>query len=421
MGTEKELLTQAQVNAALASGERATLKDGGNLFLEVTGVNKGSWKFVGRLHDGTNKHVKLTLGNAPFMTVKQARKARMLAMADLAKGIDPNAGKRALREQSKKKVKTFYDVAQMWFTYWKESVAPKTAQGAQGRLNNHVIPKIGNKAFADIDRSDYAAIVTSLPGETPKSTAYKTASLLCEIEKFAIDTMNHGGNRAEGLTRLLNGQAYRVMHHPAITKMQDLKEALPAIERFFKGGNSNPHIRYAVKLITLTGLRASKMAGLEWSFLDLDDAMLHLPAGYDKNKEPLDLPLAAQTVALFRELEDFRTESKYCFPSRSKDGFITIQGLETAVRKIIDPELIKIHGWRTTFLTFAQEYGWPRKLCDELISHKQGSAVTLAYDRAGYLPQKRALVQWYADFLDAVRMGKKIPVLPKKIRGMFQY
>ena len=122
------------------------------------------------------------------------------------------------------------------------------------------------------------------------------------------------------------------------------------------------------------------------------------------------------------QLAAFRTESPYCFPSGAATaGHGTVQGLERAVKKIISKDLILLHGWRTTFLTFAQEHGWPRKLCDELISHKQGSAVTLAYDRAKYLPQKRALVQWHADFLDAVRTGGEIPVMPEGIVGRFQY
>ena len=420
MAHEKELLTQAQVNAALAAGDRVTLKDGGNLFVEVFGPGRGTWKFIGRLHDGTGKLKKITLGNAAFVTVKQARKARMLAIADLARGIDRNAEQRAAREQ-KARI-TFHDVAQQWFDYWKGGVAPKTAEGARGRLNNHILPKIGTRPFEDLTRSDYAAIVTSLPGDTPKSTAYKAASLISEIEKFAVDMLGHPGNRADGLARLLNGQPHVVDHHPAITTVPELKDALIAIEHFFKGGNSGPHIRSAVKLIPLTCLRASKMAGLEWDFLDLDDAMLHLPAGYDKNRLPLDLPLAGQTVEIFRELAAFRTESPYCFPSgAAKAGHVTVQGLERAIKKIIDKDVIMLHGWRTTFLTFAQEHGWPRKLCDELISHKQGSAVTLAYDRAQYLPQKRALVQWHADFLDAVRMGGEIPAMPEGIVGRFQY
>ena len=123
MGTEKEILTQAQVNAALACGDHVTLKDGGHLYLEVTGVGKGSWKFLGRLHDGTGRLKKITLGKASVMTVKQARKARMLAISDLARGIDRNAEKRAAREQKAKL--TFYDMAQRWFDHWKAGVVPK--------------------------------------------------------------------------------------------------------------------------------------------------------------------------------------------------------------------------------------------------------------------------------------------------------
>lgn len=416
-------LTETAVKNAKGKEKAYKLADHKQLYLYVSVTGGKAWRLDAAIN---GKRATLTLGRYPDMSLKQARQAAADARELIAQGIDPREEKKRIEAEQtaeeQRRAFTFKVVAENWLDYWKNSVTQKTALDAERRLNKYAVPAIGSKPFDEITRADYAAIVTKLPGETPKSTAYKMAFIFSAIEKYAIDMCNHGGNRAEGLTRLLQGQAYKVQRHPAITTLPELKEALTVIELFFMGGASGPHVRYALKLVPLTGLRISKLTELKWEYLDLDAAMLHLPAGYDKNRMPQDLPLARQTAALFRDLKMFSSGSEYVFPSRAaKEGHITENGVLVAAKKIIDPEVCKLHGWRATFLTFTQENGLPRKIADELLSHKQGNAVTLAYDRAAYAEQKRQLVQWYADFLDAVRTGKATPPLPEGLKGLYQY
>ena len=56
-------LTQAQVRAALKAGEPGLLKDGGSLYLRVTGKDAGRWIYRGRM-PGSKSVIDALCGSA---------------------------------------------------------------------------------------------------------------------------------------------------------------------------------------------------------------------------------------------------------------------------------------------------------------------------------------------------------------------
>ena len=59
------------------------------------------------------------------------------------------------------------------------------------------------------------------------------------------------------------------------------------------------------------------------------------------------------------------------------------------------------HGFRAMFSTIANEhseYGF--EVIETQLAHKIGSKVAQAYNRAQYLPQRKKMMQWWADLLD---------------------
>ena len=68
-----------------------------------------------------------------------------------------------------------------------------------------------------------------------------------------------------------------------------------------------------------------------------------------------------------------------------------------------------IHGWRKVWGSLAREYGLPDKIVERGLAHSSGSSVEQAYNRAQYRELMRYSFQWWADLLDALRLGQDIP------------
>ena len=61
------------------------------------------------------------------------------------------------------------------------------------------------------------------------------------------------------------------------------------------------------------------------------------------------------------------------------------------------------HGFRALASTQLNELGWNNKWVDMQLAHKDHNKVRLAYNHAKYLPQRRAMMQSWGDYLDALR------------------
>jgi integrase len=63
------------------------------------------------------------------------------------------------------------------------------------------------------------------------------------------------------------------------------------------------------------------------------------------------------------------------------------------------------HGWRSIASTWAHEAGYPPDVIERQLAHTPDDRVRAAYNRAAYLPERRAMLQAYADWLDRQSMA----------------
>ncbi len=398
--------------------------DGDGLFLLVTEKGSKLWRLKYRI-DGKEKLG--ALGTWPAVSLKEARLKAAEWRIKISAGIDPIQEKKALKmaamAEELHKALTFEKVALEWLETYKQGRAYKSWENARGRLRNHVFPSIGALPFLDIRRSDYAAIVTALPTATPKSTGHKVASILKLIDDYGIDHYDLPGNRAQGLTRNIKSSRENIKHHAAITDEAELAKWLPIIENFIKHGKADPLIRYAFRLLILTGARLGALLKSEWQEIDIARAEWNIPAEHEKDGKPMKVFLSRQAMKTFKALRQYHEiyyaeGCAYCFPAikGKKQPWLSDQSVEHAVKKIVPFEVSDLHGWRSAFGSLCEAHGWPHTIVAQAISHsKPGTASDHAYMRARHEELKRKLMQWYSDALDALRKKKKLP--PVDLQG----
>ena len=75
-------------------------------------------------------------------------------------------------------------------------------------------------------------------------------------------------------------------------------------------------------------------------------------------------------------------------------------------------------GFRATASTLLNEAGWPPDAIEAQLAHAVGGTVRAVYNHAQYLPVRRVMMQWYADYLDALRDGQSVPLVDKSLKSV---
>lgn len=66
------------------------------------------------------------------------------------------------------------------------------------------------------------------------------------------------------------------------------------------------------------------------------------------------------------------------------------------------------HGFRSMASTLLNEMGWNRDAIERQLAHAERDNIRAAYNYAEFLPERRKMMQGWADYLDKLRAGAKV-------------
>jgi hypothetical protein len=69
-------------------------------------------------------------------------------------------------------------------------------------------------------------------------------------------------------------------------------------------------------------------------------------------------------------------------------------------------EEMTVHGFRSIASTILNEQGYNRDWIERQLAHGEGNKVRAAYNYADYLPERRKMMQEWADYLDKLRSDR---------------
>jgi integrase len=58
--------------------------------------------------------------------------------------------------------------------------------------------------------------------------------------------------------------------------------------------------------------------------------------------------------------------------------------------------------------TLLNEQGWNRNAIERQLAHAERNSVRAAYNYAEFMPERKKMMQAWADYLDAIKAGAKI-------------
>jgi len=166
----------------------------------------------------------------------------------------------------------------------------------------------------------------------------------------------------------------------------------------------------ALKLAPLVFVRPGELRRAEWAEFNLDRAEWRIPASKMKMRDEHIVQLSEQAVAILREIQPLTGRGRFVFPGeRSLAQPMSNNTVNAALRRLgFDKNTMTGHGFRAMTSTRLNELGWTPDVIERQFAHAERNKVRAAYNRAQYLAERRKMMQTWADYLDDLRMERKV-------------
>jgi len=352
------------------------------------------------------KRKTLALGVYPDLTLKDAREKHAEARKQIVNGVDPAEFKKITKTiKAERAANSFEAVAREWFTkqatVWAESHSSKIII----RLEQDIFPWLGGRPIAEITAPELLAALRRVESRGVIETTHRLRTICGQVFRYAISTGRAERDPAADLRGAL--QPAKTRHYSTITEPSKIGELLRAID----GYTGTFVVKCAFRLAPLVFVRPGELRQAEWAEIDLDAAVWNIPAEKMKMKEPHLVPLSSQAVTILRELQPLTGSSRYVFPcGRSFARPMSENAVNAALRRMgFEKSEITGHGFRAMARTILDEVLQVRP---DFIEHQLAHAVRdpngRAYNRTAHLPERRRMMQAWADYLDGLKVGCEV-------------
>ena len=113
------------------------------------------------------------------------------------------------------------------------------------------------------------------------------------------------------------------------------------------------------------------------------------------------VPLSSQVMALIEQLRPMTGHTKYLFTHRSDlNKTMSSSTVNMALKKMGYEGQQTAHGFRGLARTFLAEQGVQHEHAEACLARKTGGQVSLAYNHANYLEQRRDIMQMWGDYIE---------------------
>jgi integrase len=391
-----DFLTDSLVRTAKPKARPYKLKDGGGLYLLVTPGDTRQWRL--RYTFGGQESM-IALGTYPATSLKAARQMRSEMRTAIEAVRNPAAEKRALRTSN---ANTFEVVAREWLA--KQPFTPKTYAKARWTFEDLLFPFIGTRPVAALTAPELLEVFRRLERRGKIETAHRSKQRVGQVIRYGIAT----GRAERDPTADLRGALapVKVQNRAALTNPRDIAQLLRAID----GYRGHYSVEAAFRLAPLVFVRPGELRGAEWTEIDLDAAEWRIAAHRTKMRRQHIVPLANQAVTMLRDLHPLSGRGRYVFPSpRTFTRPLSDNAITSALRRIgYTGEQMSWHGFRAMASTMLNEKGLPPDVIELQLAHEERNEVRAAYNRAQRLEERRKMMQFWADYLDELRLGTNV-------------
>lgn len=244
-----------------------------------------------------------------------------------------------------------------------------------------------------------------------RETAHRCKMIVQEVLTYAAQRGYSRVNVAPAGAFRRALKPIKVESHAAITDPARFGRLLRTIDIYQEmiGSRNHPSVCTALRLAPLVFVRPGELRNAEWSEVNLDKAEWVIPAARMKMRRPHLVPLSTQALAILREQHAITGAGRYVFPSKGHpDKPLSDNGFREALRMVLfasqEPrDSHTMHGFRSSASTLLNgELRIDSALVELQLAHAKGDKVAGIYDRSQHVPERAAMMQSWADYLDGL-------------------
>ena len=265
-----------------------------------------------------------------------------------------------------------------------------------------LFPDLGSLPIRNMEAPDLLVPIRKVEEAGKIETAHRLTQLCSQVFRYAVITKKAKHNIVADLKGAL--QATAPQHRASITDPKRVGDFLRRLDTY----ECSFQVAYALRLAPLVFVRPGELRGAEWQEINFDAAEWRIPPARMKMKTPHVVPLSTQALTLLRELYPLSGEGKLVFPGlRSPLRPISDMAMNNALRLMgFSKEEMCAHGFRSMASTLLNQQGYNRDWIERQLAHGERNSIRAAYNYAEYLPERRKMLQEWADYLDTLREGK---------------
>lgn len=407
-------LTDIKVRTAKPMEKQYKLTDGNGMHLLVHPNGSKYWRLQYRFG---GKQKMLALGVYPDVSLADARARREEARKLLANSIDPGDKKKNDKVELEE-ARTFEQLAVEWHATnkkWSEEHSRRVLKS----LMDNLFPAIGKRNIADLKTRDLLAPIKAVELSGRLEVASRLQQRTTAIMRYAVQSGLLDYNPAQEMVGAVASSNRQ--HRPAL-QLKRIPELLRRIDSY----TGRPLTRLAVELTLLVFIRSSEIRFARWSEIDFETSMWTIPAEREaiegvkhsqrgsKMRTPHLVPLSHQALAILKDVYKLSGDRDFVFigdydhrkpmSENTVNKALRVMGYDTKVE-------VCGHGFRTMACSSLIESGlWSRDAVERQMSHMERNSVRAAYiHKAEHLDERRLMLQWWADFLDANRETEVSP------------
>ncbi|EHB7855405.1 tyrosine-type recombinase/integrase [Escherichia coli] len=402
-------LTDAKIRTLKPSDKPFKVSDSHGLYLRVKPGGSRHWYLKYRI---SGKESRIALGAYPAISLSDARQQREGIRKMLALNINPVQQRAAVRG-SRTPEKVFKSVALAWHKSnrkWSQN----TADRLLASLNNHIFPVIGNLPVSELKPRHFIDLQKGIEEKGLLEVASRTRQHLSNIIRHAVHQELIDTNPAANLGGVTTPPVRR--HYPALP-LERLPELLERIGAYHQGRELT---RHAVLLMLHVFIRSSELRFARWSEIDFTNRVWTIPATREpiigvhysgrgaKMRMPHIVPLSEQSIAILKQIKDITGNNELIFPGDHNPYKPMCENTVNKALRVMGYDTKKDicgHGFRAMACSALMESGlWAKDAVERQMSHQERNTVRMAYiHKAEHLEARKAMMQWWSDYLEACR------------------
>jgi integrase len=396
-------LSDTQIKKAKPESKPYKMFDGGGLYVEVAPSGGKLWRLKYRFE---RKEKRLSFGKYPEVSLKMARDRAFEARQRLAEGIDPGVVRKAIKAVASGE-DTFEFIARECLAHKAGKRTPEYAARVLIRLEQNVFPWLGARPIKEIRAPELLSVIRRIEARGAVETAHRILQSCGQVFRFAIASGKAESDLSSDLRGALTSR--KAVHLASIKDPRKVGQLLRDID----GYSGYYVVKSALRLAPLVFVRPGELRAAQWSEIDLDKGEWRIPAERMKMKMQHIVPLSRQAVDILRELEPYTNKPlvgkpdapRYVFPApQSRTRNMSENGVLSALRRMgYSKEEMTGHGFRSMASTLLHELGWGHQVIERQLAHTEPNAVSAAYNFAEHLPERRRMMQAWADYLDGLK------------------